>query len=82
MSFAFQLAEMKARLDVSESRVSELEQEKHWQHPEERWQVLGRERLLQEKVGGCPVAPLVCSVLSSLSPFIFLPLRGLCTAQR
>ncbi|KAL9851600.1 TNFAIP3-interacting protein 3 [Geothlypis trichas] len=44
-----QLAEMKARLDVSESRVSELEQEKHWQHPEERWQVLGRERLLQEK---------------------------------
>ncbi|NXQ66965.1 TNIP3 protein, partial [Quiscalus mexicanus] len=45
-----QLAEMKARLDVSERRVSELEQERHWQNPEEeRWQVLGRERLLQEK---------------------------------
>uniref|UniRef100_A0A8D2NK33 TNFAIP3 interacting protein 3 n=3 Tax=Zonotrichia albicollis TaxID=44394 RepID=A0A8D2NK33_ZONAL len=45
-----QLAEMKARLDVSERRVSELEQERHWQRPEEeRWQVLGRERLLQEK---------------------------------
>ncbi|XP_053832249.1 TNFAIP3-interacting protein 3 isoform X1 [Vidua macroura] len=45
-----QLAEMKARLDVSEIRVSELEQERHQQHPEEeRWRVLGRERLLQEK---------------------------------
>ncbi|NWW57470.1 TNIP3 protein, partial [Ifrita kowaldi] len=45
-----QLTEMKARLDVSERRVSELEQERHRQHPEEeRWQTLGRERLLQEK---------------------------------
>uniref|UniRef100_H0YUL5 TNFAIP3 interacting protein 3 n=1 Tax=Taeniopygia guttata TaxID=59729 RepID=H0YUL5_TAEGU len=45
-----QLTEMKARLDVSEMRVSELEQERHQQHPEEeRWRVLGRERLLQEK---------------------------------
>ncbi|XP_074398144.1 TNFAIP3-interacting protein 3 isoform X1 [Zonotrichia albicollis] len=45
-----QLAEMKARLEVSERRVSELEQERHWQRlEEERWQVLGRERLLQEK---------------------------------
>uniref|UniRef100_A0A8C5IQT2 TNFAIP3 interacting protein 3 n=1 Tax=Junco hyemalis TaxID=40217 RepID=A0A8C5IQT2_JUNHY len=45
-----QLAEMKARLEVSERRVSELEQERHWQRAEEeRWQVLGRERLLQEK---------------------------------
>ncbi|NXY64958.1 TNIP3 protein, partial [Callaeas wilsoni] len=45
-----QLTEMKAKLDVSERRVSELEQERHRQHPEEeRWRVLGRERLLQEK---------------------------------
>ncbi|NXT15650.1 TNIP3 protein, partial [Prunella fulvescens] len=45
-----QLTEMKAKLDMSERRVSELEQERHWQHPEEeRWRVLGRERLLQEK---------------------------------
>ncbi|XP_030127869.4 TNFAIP3-interacting protein 3 isoform X1 [Taeniopygia guttata] len=45
-----QLTEMKARLDVSEMRVSELEQERHQQHPEEeRWRVLGRERPLQEK---------------------------------
>ncbi|OWK58626.1 TNFAIP3-interacting protein 3 [Lonchura striata] len=50
VSLAFQLTEMKARLDVSEMRVSELEQERHQQHPEEeRWRVLGRERLLQEK---------------------------------
>ncbi|KFP88137.1 TNFAIP3-interacting protein 3, partial [Acanthisitta chloris] len=45
-----QLAEMKAKLDMSERRVSELEQERHQQHPaEERWQVLGREKPLQEK---------------------------------
>ncbi|KAJ7406770.1 TNFAIP3-interacting protein 3 isoform X1 [Willisornis vidua] len=45
-----ELAEMKARLDVSESRVSELEQERHRQHPgDERLAVLGRERPLQEK---------------------------------
>uniref|UniRef100_A0A8C0VV79 TNFAIP3 interacting protein 3 n=1 Tax=Cyanistes caeruleus TaxID=156563 RepID=A0A8C0VV79_CYACU len=45
-----QLTEMKAKLDVSERRVSELEQERHRQHPEEeRWRALGRERLLQEK---------------------------------
>ncbi|NWW36011.1 TNIP3 protein, partial [Panurus biarmicus] len=45
-----QLAEMKAKLDVSERRVSALEQERHRQHPEEEGQpVLGRERLLQEK---------------------------------
>ncbi|XP_071411175.1 TNFAIP3-interacting protein 3 isoform X3 [Pithys albifrons albifrons] len=45
-----QLAEMKARLDVAESRVSELEQERHRQHPgDERLAVLGRERPLQEK---------------------------------
>ncbi|NWT78340.1 TNIP3 protein, partial [Lanius ludovicianus] len=45
-----QLAEMKAKLDVSERRVSELEQERPRQRPEEeRWRALGRERLLQEK---------------------------------
>ncbi|KFO60719.1 TNFAIP3-interacting protein 3, partial [Corvus brachyrhynchos] len=45
-----QLTEMKAKLDMSERRVSELEQERHRQHPEEeRWRALGRERLLQEK---------------------------------
>ncbi|NXU13585.1 TNIP3 protein, partial [Pardalotus punctatus] len=45
-----QLTEVKAKLDVSQRRVSELEQEQHRQHPEEkRWQALGRERLLQEK---------------------------------
>ncbi|NWI75746.1 TNIP3 protein, partial [Dryoscopus gambensis] len=45
-----QLTEMKAKLDMSERRVSELEQERHWQHPEEeRWRAPGRERLLQEK---------------------------------
>ncbi|RMC13504.1 hypothetical protein DUI87_08580 [Hirundo rustica rustica] len=45
-----ELTEMKAKLDVSERRVSELEQERHWQRPEEdRWRALGRERLLQEK---------------------------------
>lgn len=78
---------MKAKLDVSERRVSELQQERQWQHPEEeRWRAQGRERLLQEKVGGCPVAPLLCSVVSSLLPFIFLPVceaeRGLCTEVR
>ncbi|XP_032917338.1 TNFAIP3-interacting protein 3 isoform X1 [Catharus ustulatus] len=45
-----QLAEMKAKLDVSERRVSELQQERQWQQPEEeRWRAQGRERLLQEK---------------------------------
>ncbi|XP_074721263.1 TNFAIP3-interacting protein 3 isoform X3 [Strix uralensis] len=44
-----QLAEMKAKLDMSERRVSELEEERHRQHPEdERLRVLGRERPLQE----------------------------------
>ncbi|KFO81588.1 TNFAIP3-interacting protein 3, partial [Cuculus canorus] len=44
-----QLAEMKAKLDVSEKRVGELEKETNRQHPEdERLQALGRERLLQE----------------------------------
>uniref|UniRef100_A0A8D0KW91 TNFAIP3-interacting protein 3 n=1 Tax=Strix occidentalis caurina TaxID=311401 RepID=A0A8D0KW91_STROC len=44
-----QLAEMKAKLDMSERRVSELEEERHLQHPEdERLRVLGRERPLQE----------------------------------
>ncbi|NWS47181.1 TNIP3 protein, partial [Probosciger aterrimus] len=44
-----QLAEMKARLDVSERRVSELEEKRHRQHPEaERLQALGREQKLQE----------------------------------
>ncbi|XP_027514695.1 TNFAIP3-interacting protein 3 isoform X2 [Corapipo altera] len=45
-----QLAEMKARLDASERRVSELEQERHRQQPgDERLGVLGREKLWQEK---------------------------------
>ncbi|NWX67559.1 TNIP3 protein, partial [Alca torda] len=44
-----QMAEMKAKLDVSERRVGELEEERHRQHPEgERLQALGREKLLQE----------------------------------
>ncbi|NXQ94945.1 TNIP3 protein, partial [Sagittarius serpentarius] len=44
-----QLAEMKAKLDVSERRVGELEEERHRQHPEvERLRALGRERPLQE----------------------------------
>ncbi|KFP11991.1 TNFAIP3-interacting protein 3, partial [Egretta garzetta] len=44
-----QLAEMKAKLDVSERRVSELEEERQRQHPEdERLRALGRERPLQE----------------------------------
>ncbi|KFW89794.1 TNFAIP3-interacting protein 3, partial [Phalacrocorax carbo] len=44
-----QLAEMKAKLDVSERRVSELEEERHRQHPEdEKLRALGRERPLQE----------------------------------
>ncbi|NXL41480.1 TNIP3 protein, partial [Podilymbus podiceps] len=44
-----QLAEMKAKLDVSERRVSELVEERHRQHPEnERLRVLGRERVSQE----------------------------------
>ncbi|KFV18326.1 TNFAIP3-interacting protein 3, partial [Tauraco erythrolophus] len=44
-----ELAEMKAKLDASERRVSELEEERHRQHPEdERLRALGRERALQE----------------------------------
>ncbi|NWS51413.1 TNIP3 protein, partial [Chunga burmeisteri] len=44
-----QLAEMKAKLDVSEKRVGELEEERHRQHPEdERLRALGRDRPLQE----------------------------------
>ncbi|NXP55848.1 TNIP3 protein, partial [Heliornis fulica] len=44
-----QLAKMKAKLDVSERRVSELEEERHRHHPkDERLQGLGRERPLQE----------------------------------
>ncbi|XP_029876643.1 TNFAIP3-interacting protein 3 [Aquila chrysaetos chrysaetos] len=44
-----QLAEMKAKLDVSERKISELEEERHRQHPEaERFRALGRERPLQE----------------------------------
>ncbi|EOB05776.1 TNFAIP3-interacting protein 3, partial [Anas platyrhynchos] len=47
--FAFQLAEMKTKLDMSERRVSELEEERHRHPPEkERLQVLGRDRLSQE----------------------------------
>ncbi|XP_040412040.1 TNFAIP3-interacting protein 3 isoform X3 [Cygnus olor] len=44
-----QLAEMKTKLDMSERRVSELEEERH-QHPaeKERLQVLGRDRPSQE----------------------------------
>ncbi|NXY41041.1 TNIP3 protein, partial [Ceuthmochares aereus] len=43
------IAEMKAKLDMSEKRVGELEEERHRQHPEdERLRALGRERLLQE----------------------------------
>ncbi|NWR68778.1 TNIP3 protein, partial [Centropus unirufus] len=42
-----QLAEMKAKLDVSERRVGELEEERHRQHPEdERLQALSGERPL------------------------------------
>ncbi|NXA80873.1 TNIP3 protein, partial [Thryothorus ludovicianus] len=45
-----QLAEVKAKLDVSERRLSEVEQERHRHHPEEeRWRAPSRERLLQEK---------------------------------
>ncbi|NXW87989.1 TNIP3 protein, partial [Alopecoenas beccarii] len=44
-----QLAEMKTKLDMSERRVGELEEERHRQHPEnERLQVLSRERPLQD----------------------------------
>ncbi|XP_071664193.1 TNFAIP3-interacting protein 3 isoform X2 [Patagioenas fasciata] len=44
-----QLAEMKTKLDMSERRVGELEEERHRQHPEnERLRVLGRERPLRD----------------------------------
>ncbi|NXI65769.1 TNIP3 protein, partial [Anseranas semipalmata] len=44
-----QLAEMKAKLDMSERRVGELEEERHRHPPEkERLQVLGRDRPSQE----------------------------------
>ncbi|NXP12790.1 TNIP3 protein, partial [Thinocorus orbignyianus] len=47
-----QLAEMKAKLDMSERRVGELEEESHRQHPEdERLRALGRETPLQEAKG-------------------------------
>ncbi|NWR65054.1 TNIP3 protein, partial [Bucorvus abyssinicus] len=44
-----QLAEVKAKLDASERRVGELEEERHRQHPGDgRLRALGRERPLQE----------------------------------
>ncbi|KAM4672106.1 LOW QUALITY PROTEIN: TNFAIP3-interacting protein 3 [Amazona ochrocephala] len=44
-----QLTEMKARLDVSEKKVSELEEKRCRRHPEdERLRALGREQPLQE----------------------------------
>ncbi|NXD78595.1 TNIP3 protein, partial [Halcyon senegalensis] len=44
-----QLTEMKAKLDVSERRVGELEEERHRRHPEDgRLRALSRERPLQE----------------------------------
>uniref|UniRef100_A0A8C7ED52 TNFAIP3-interacting protein 3 n=1 Tax=Nothoprocta perdicaria TaxID=30464 RepID=A0A8C7ED52_NOTPE len=43
------LVEMKAKLDMSQRRVSELEEERHQNHPEnESWQFLGRDGPLQE----------------------------------
>lgn len=61
--FAFQLAEMKTKLDMSERRVSELEEERHQHPPEkERLQVLGRDRLSQEMVGGCAVTQWLSSL--------------------
>ncbi|NWX96448.1 TNIP3 protein, partial [Nothoprocta ornata] len=43
------LVEMKAKLDVSQRRVSELEEERHQNHPEnDSWQFLGRDGPLQE----------------------------------
>lgn len=75
-SLAFQLAEMKAKLDASERRVVELEEERHRQHPEgERSQALGREKPLQEAVGGCALFPGLCLVPNALLPFLFLILR-------
>lgn len=73
MSLAFQLAEMKAKLDVSERKISELEEERHRQRPEaERFRALGRERPLQEMVGGCTLLLCLCSVLNAILPFLFL----------
>ncbi|XP_068797804.1 TNFAIP3-interacting protein 3 isoform X15 [Struthio camelus] len=44
-----ELAEMKAKLDMSQRRVSELEEERYRNHPEnERLRVLGRDGPLQE----------------------------------
>ncbi|OXB59545.1 hypothetical protein ASZ78_012480 [Callipepla squamata] len=43
-----QLAEVKAKLHISERRVSELEEERHQRVPEERLQVLDRDRPSQE----------------------------------
>ncbi|NXG23701.1 TNIP3 protein, partial [Grallaria varia] len=58
-----QLAEMKARLDVSERRVSELELERHRQQPgEERLAVLGREKPLQEKKETKALSEALCEV--------------------
>ncbi|XP_071664194.1 TNFAIP3-interacting protein 3 isoform X4 [Patagioenas fasciata] len=46
---SLKLAEMKTKLDMSERRVGELEEERHRQHPEnERLRVLGRERPLRD----------------------------------
>lgn len=70
---AFQLAEMKTKLDMSERRVGELEEERHRQHPEnERLRVLGRERPLQDMVGGCMLLPCLCSGLKAALLFLFL----------
>lgn len=63
VSLAFQLAETKAKLDVSERRVGELEEERHRQHPEDgRLRALGRERPLQGAVGGCTLTLAVLGV--------------------
>lgn len=63
---------MKAKLDVSERRVGELEEERHRQHPEdERLRALGREMPLQETVGGCTLLPHLCSVLNAVLAFFF-----------
>lgn len=68
---------MKAKLDVSERRVGELEEERHRQHPEdERLRAPGRERPLQETVGGCTLLPHLCSVLNTVLPFFFSRVAG------
>lgn len=75
---AFQLAEMKTKLDMSERRVGELEEERHRQHPEnERLRVLGRERPLRDTVGGCTLLPCLCSGLKAALPFSSLEWHGM-----